>query len=49
MKKSHNVGILLGKMLFSYLMEQKYSLKQVTSIIYTLEKNVFEAATFEGL
>ena len=30
-------------------MEQKLSSKQVASITCTLEKNIFAAATFEGL
>ena len=32
----------------SYHMEQKHSLKQFRSMMYTLEKDFFAAATFRG-
>ena len=48
-KPQRNDKFVWKIMTSSYHMEQKHSLKQVISMMYTLEKDFFAAATFKGL
>ena len=51
LKKSHSNDKLLEKITSSKIItwNKKHSSKQAGSVTYTLEKNFFAAAAFEGL